>query len=1030
MNSESFNSKDHWNRRFETDWEEFRGREQSRFFARLALDNLPSWFTTLALSRRFRFCDWGCAQGDGTDVLAAIYGRESVSGIDFSEKAIELARINYPNLLFKMEDWLSEQKTTPCFDVVFSSNTLEHFQQPFEVLSRLADHADKFVVLLLPYREFERHQEHQYTFIAENIPFAPAPDFLLVHAQVVDASTARPSFWPGEQVVLIYVRRRWSASYGLALRDIQIWNQAAADELARLRQLNTTILARHADQEERIAQAAGELASRNALIEELRQAAAESSRKAAELQDAAAGMHSRIRQLTQAVSEGEARAAAWESLLEKVRCSLSWRLTRPFRFGFRTIRARRISDSDYRQLREGLRKVYRDLPVPERIRLSLRSFYFRTIGRRETTAPGNAPRSGSASATPPALPHLSQLQEDEDWFVWAVIDWNFRMQRPQHLSLALAAHGRRVFYVSNHFVDDANPGFRVESLDGNGRLFQIHLHAEGSPVIYSGPPSGNTPRQLRAGVGMLLDWTESRRIVSLVQHPFWLEIVRCMPNSKLVYDCMDQHGGFSNTDPALLELERELMQSADMVAATSGVLYDQAATQNRCCALIRNAGEYSHFASAPQNVFHDPEGRKVIGYAGAVAEWFDDELVEGLALALPDCLVVLVGADTCGAGKRLKRLENVRFLGEVPYESLPGYVHGFEVCILPFRLTTLTRATNPVKIYEYLSAGKPVVSVDLPEMHQFGDLVHVASDHADFLRCVEHVLSKGTDAELAVRQRAFAREQTWQHRATELIRHVSTLTDPSASVIVITYNNLELTNACLHSLETLSDYANLEVIVVDNASSDHTPKFLREWQAARHNRHIILNSDNRGFAAASNQGLQAARGEYLALMNNDVHVTWGWLRTMINHLRHDRSIGLIGPVTNNIGNEAKIDIRYADLSEMQVRAARFTREHMGITMPLRTAAFFCVVMPRTTYEKVGPLDEAYGQGFFEDDDFCRRVEQEGLRILCAEDVFVHHHLSASFNDVRHRERRLLFEQNRTRYEAKWGPWVPHVYRDR
>ena len=93
-----------------------------------------------------------------------------------------------------------------------------------------------------------------------------------------------------------------------------------------------------------------------------------------------------------------------------------------------------------------------------------------------------------------------------------------------------------------------------------------------------------------------------------------------------------------------------------------------------------------------------------------------------------------------------------------------------------------------------------------------------------------------------------------------------------------------------------------------------------------------------------------------------------------------------------------------------------------------TLAFFCVAMPRATYEKIGPLDEAFQIGFFEDDDYCRRVEQAGLRVVCAEDVYVHHHLSASFDQLKQEDRQALFERNKLIYETKWGAWRPHTYR--
>ncbi len=93
-------------------------------------------------------------------------------------------------------------------------------------------------------------------------------------------------------------------------------------------------------------------------------------------------------------------------------------------------------------------------------------------------------------------------------------------------------------------------------------------------------------------------------------------------------------------------------------------------------------------------------------------------------------------------------------------------------------------------------------------------------------------------------------------------------------------------------------------------------------------------------------------------------------------------------------------------------------------------AFFCVAIPRDVYAAVGGLDTNYGQGFFEDDDYCQRVRALGRRIVCAEDVFVHHELSASFDRIDQNARRELFERNRAYYESKWGPWQHHAYRDR
>ncbi len=703
----------------------------------------------------------------------------------------------------------------------------------------------------------------------------------------------------------------------------------------------------------------------------------------------------------------DARIHMLERELEELRlikASRSWRWTRPFRFVLRIIRQ----------------------PKPPAQCVNAPNLLAEGNLSTSAAALGPAVRLGHSSVAQLAL--AGQEGWRHDFFVWAVIDWHFRIQRPQHLARELAATGHRVFYISNNFVDSPEPGFVVESLGDEGRLFQVNLHLLGSPAIYHAAPNVVQQAQLRASTGLLLEWTRSRACASLVQHPYWLETAQVLPNHRMVYDCMDHHGGFADNTDAVLERERELMRDADLLVVTSDWLYEEVGKENPQRMMIRNACQYEHFAAPSQNVFKDSKARKVIGYYGAIAEWFDLDLLVKVARRFSDCLVLLVGADTCGARERLKELDNVQLTGEVPYATLPYYLDGFDVCLLPFRVIPLTLATNPVKIYEYLSAGKEVVSIELPEIRQFGDLVRTGNNHAAFLDAVDAALNAKPDQDMIARRRKFAAGQTWAHRVEDLVHGIETVPQPRVSVVVVTYNNLEHTQACLDSLNLYSNYANLEIIVVDNASADETPAYLKQWVASDTQRHIILNDDNRGFAAANNQGLALATGDYLVMLNNDTYVTPGWIATLVRHLRRNEELGMLGPVTNNIGNEARININYASMDEMLQVAGEYTAKHAGQLTPLRTAAFFCVMLRRSIFEKVGYLDEIFGIGFFEDDDYCRRVEQAGWSIACADDVFIHHNLSASFNKLKHETRQALFEANKTAYEAKWGEWVPHSYR--
>ncbi len=554
------------------------------------------------------------------------------------------------------------------------------------------------------------------------------------------------------------------------------------------------------------------------------------------------------------------------------------------------------------------------------------------------------------------------------------------------------------------------------------------MHAVAAPPIYENKAHGKLLNQLQQGLAYLLHCAGTTNAISVVQHPFWLPLARCLPTSHMAYDCMDHHEGFGNCPPEVIAAERALMRESDTLIVTSDWLYDIAKDKNSNISIVRNACEFKHFNEVPASVFQDLRNRKIIGYFGAIANWFDCSLIEQLASALPDCLILLIGHDTCGAGKKFSRFNNIQLIGEVPYQTLPYYLHAFDVCILPFQIINLTLATNPVKVYEYMCSGKPIVSVKLPELANMDKFVYLADNGQQFIEHCKTALSESNDSVVRKERIDFASEQTWVHRAQEFELALEKSSRPLVSIVVVTYNNLDLTKLCLASIDAETSGVRYEIIIVDNASTDGSPSYLENFSLNRLDVKLILNQDNSGFSKANNQGLAAAQGDYLVVLNNDTVVTRGWASSLIRHCRKDSTIGLIGPVTNNIGNEAKIHIEYESLDDMPSKAREYTLAHLGETFDINTLAFFCVMITRKAYEQVGNLDEAFGLGFFEDDDYCRRIEQAGYRLVCADDVFVHHNLSASFNKLGQERKQELFTRNKAIYEAKWGKWLPHSYR--
>ncbi|HML39490.1 MAG TPA: glycosyltransferase [Bellilinea sp.] len=625
----------------------------------------------------------------------------------------------------------------------------------------------------------------------------------------------------------------------------------------------------------------------------------------------------------------------------------------------------------------------------------------------------------NAFRTLKSLSQLSKTQNNRvDILVFPIIDWDFRFQRPQQLAKQFAQNGYRVFYFAAHFQDGSRPVLR--EIEPN--LYEVILPGTPGTNIYREAMQLELQEKLRQACLVLADLAQINEAVQIVDLPFWSPLAFSLRQSlgwKVIYDCMDSHADFPDTTAEMLAQEQSLFLQSDWVITSSRPLINRIQQFTQRVSLVLNAGEFSHFSQTDLARPSEIAGLRgpIIGYYGAISAWFDAGIIAELAAAHPEWNFVLIG-NTHGADlSPVAELPQVLLLGEKPYDTLPAYLAHFDAAIIPFRRTPLTDATNPVKLFEYLSAGKPVIASRLTELEHYEDTVTLCSTAAEWIQAVEAAL-EDSDAAVKAQRIAVGQQNTWERRFQQIEATLKEIYPP-VSILIITYNNLAYNQLCLDSILQKTAYPNYEIVVVDNASMDETPAFL-EGFAREHSEHqVILNRENLGFAAANNQAARAAHGDYLIFLNNDTVVTPGWINGLLLAL-NEPGVGMAGPATNWAGNESRIPVSYKDLSDMEDFARKYVIAHRNKRVEQSMLAFFCVAISREKWDEIGGLDERFGMGMFEDDDYGIRVHRAGYQVICTHGVFIHHWGRTSFSKIDQQKYKRLFEENRLKFEEKWN----------
>lgn len=377
----------------------------------------------------------------------------------------------------------------------------------------------------------------------------------------------------------------------------------------------------------------------------------------------------------------------------------------------------------------------------------------------------------------------------------SLVDWFWIKQRPHHIPEILSKNNKVSYFCSkpwrnnnylknSHSRDQAHfkdSHFTInENLDVYRKKFLPHKKFNKfiDPIYRTAKSVSDD--YIKRFLELLDD--QKKFDILFVTHPNQIDFIpkKIVDNTFVIYDCMDNFKKFQpRYENDIIQKERELLKICDVVTVSSSKLYKEIEKYNinnikKKIFIINNGVDIERFnpniseEESDITFFRNNDNKKV-AYIGTVDKWVDLELIKKLAKNNKNIDFYVIGPVSRNISiDNYKEVENIIFTGVQPYDSIPYILSKIDVSIMPFKKNELVEAVNPVKIYESLAMGKPVIATRYQETEKFGEYIFTYENIEEFENILLSLINKKENPDIIQKRIEFAMENSWEKRVNEI----------------------------------------------------------------------------------------------------------------------------------------------------------------------------------------------------------------------------------------------------------------------